>query len=989
MTILVAIGAALCLQALNICADVAVAYPGGENTPRNAWTLTTEAESLVREMREIAKTYKPKNDHIAIFSRAQLKYGAQRTDFLHCWYERPMHQNSEWDATADPTKILHPEAWKRTAEIVRDAKMDGLGVCLSQSRRTEVIDMSVMPGGEMKILVELPDGMNARGIEANLKTAELALKMPNAFRIDGKVVLTRYPPITEDRLDSVDEVRARMAERFGPDKFIVIFYISTFEGHLTNGPLSRQDLEWAREHLRRCLRKMDGIFMDGWEVYWPRRYSPEFERNVLIPLYQSVLAEPEFAGKKYLGMPLYAGHENCYRWTGSIDSQGTRTFVERMKTMGELRPDFLICCEWDEQNENTSFRPTISNGYVHQRLFRYFANDFAGRAQDLFPGDDVSVPNLVLSYHKSLIAGEPVEVEVLNIPDGTFRGETFDIEFSWRALQGRTVKSYPQRKLAADTLESVWFLSPASELAAENRLLIPCLSVRTSSGKTFDFGGGLWPTDFNVTRAMDSKWIKQALREVATGVRGTFAVRDGEEKGLKEVVGEFSADAPLKSIEILEGPDTVFMYDPHAKRQDDLVTLSFSFKAGRTAPQKYALNGRISFQDAPGLTILPLRKGTRRIEAQADGWQFDQKSYDVWAYSMFATLPKSSIASAEIVVDLEPTFKTRLKVRDIVEKDVVGVSGPAGGSLVVSRFLSQLSIPNPIDIRQGRFSFLMKPVSAKGVLRMQVVTADERVWRSQPFTFYQPSGKKRTFHVFERDEERVHEMTADANLLDEPTYDFVQRCGDVIWTSAGRELFGTLAGDVSLVLGFGRGSDACNGGDPIERHIDPNTPGLERTTPRWVVEPDGRRALEFKDCAYAVLPKQLVSKYAGYEIAFDVKPDALAGRQALVDTGNAGYGIYLNGDVPEAYVWNTVSYAQQKGAHIIVRGPGPVKAGVWNSIRLSFDQSRLVLSVNGVDGTPVAASCSQMQPRHTSLGAANRHPDFFHGRISNLTFKMK
>ena len=40
-------------------------------------------------------------------------------------------------------------------------------------------------------------------------------------------------------------------------------------------------------------------FMAGREVYWPRRYGAKFEREVVTPLPQSVLSEPEFAGKEF------------------------------------------------------------------------------------------------------------------------------------------------------------------------------------------------------------------------------------------------------------------------------------------------------------------------------------------------------------------------------------------------------------------------------------------------------------------------------------------------------------------------------------------------------------------------------------------------------------------------------------------------------------------------------------------------------------------
>lgn len=970
------------------CAAVFLVLPsfaGGENTPRAYGTLTPEAAALVAEMREQAKAYRPQTDHVGLFARAQLKYGAQRTDFLHRWYERPLHQNSTWAETAEYGRILHPEAWKKTTETVRLGKMDGLAVCISQSSRSEVIEKSVMPGGEMTILVELPYDYHDTGIAAFLETAERALAMPNAYRIDGKVVLTRYPVVKEAELDLCEKVRKALTEKFGPDKFIVIFYVSAFERSLPAGPMTVQSLEQAREHLRRCLRKMDGLFMAGWEVYWPRRYNAAFEREVLVPLYQSVLAEPEFAGKKYLGMPMSPGHENCYRWSYSIDSQGTYTLAERMETMRALRPDFIICCEWDEENENTHFRPTIFNGFVHQRLLRYYANVFAGRAPEVFPGDDVAIPNLVVSYRKSLIAGEPIEVEVRNIPDGTFKGQTFTCSLNWTDLAGKVVKTYPVATLKADEPGCAFFTSPVSELVVANRLLVPDFTVRASDGAEFRGGADFWPLDLNASRAVDTKWAKHALRERSNGITGELAVGEPAADGVRTITGRFSAPQPVKSVEVLEGPDTVFMFDPTAKPIDNRVVIKLEIQARHNAPKEYALKGNIRFQQAPGVEILT--RPQRAITATADGWTLKGAHYNNWDINLFASLPAAAVETAEIDVALAPTFQTRIKVKDVVAKDVIGITGPGGGNLVASRYLSQIAMPKPCNVASGTFAFKLKPVDKSGVLRLQIVDSDGHVWRGAPRTFYRPSGKMRTFHIFERDEERVTSLTMDVNRLDEPDYDFVLTRGSVVWTDAGRNLCGILGGAATLVTGFGEG-ETCYG-DSIARYITGKEPGILNTAPTPAEGPHGGPALRFGPSSYLMLPQQLVPKFAGFEITLDVKPDDAQGVQTLVDSGNAAYGLYLRDGVPEAFVFDTSNHARQRGANPRrVKGPA-LQVGGWNHVQLIGDQKTLRLVVNGVEGPVVEHGGYQLQARYTCVGAANRGPNFFRGCLANLKFYLR
>ena len=107
--------------------------PGGENILRKAWTCTPEAEALLAQWREEAKAYKSAAGRTAIYARGQLKYGAERSDFLHAWYERPLHQNTNYQKEDPESPFLNIPAWRKTVETIRLGKMDGLGVCISQS----------------------------------------------------------------------------------------------------------------------------------------------------------------------------------------------------------------------------------------------------------------------------------------------------------------------------------------------------------------------------------------------------------------------------------------------------------------------------------------------------------------------------------------------------------------------------------------------------------------------------------------------------------------------------------------------------------------------------------------------------------------------------------------------------------------------------------------------------------------------------------------
>lgn len=944
----------------------------GENAPRQAWSLADDAKPLVAEMKDAAKAYRRLSPKTYVLPRHQMKYSSHRPDLIHGWWERALDQDSSWAPTMPKGVLMHPEAWKSSVRDLGLGAMDGFAVCITQSGRDQVLDLSRLPGGECPILVELPYDYNDTGLDSLIAVADRAWAMPNAFRLDGRIVLTRYPAVKEAELARCAELRARLAEKYGPDRFIIMFYFNPFDAPLPRGPLSAADLEAARAHLRRCLRMTDGVMLGNYpETFNPRRYGAAFERDVMAPLFQSVLAEPEFAGRKRFAFTVAAGHENCYRWSHSIDSQGTRTLAERLKTVLAMRPDFIIPCEWDELNENTLFQPSLFNGFVHQRLLRWFADADAGRGPGIFPGDDPSVPNLVVSYRKSVAVGEPIEAEVRNIPDGTFRGGRFTVEFLWRRTDGSVVRRFAPATLGADELKSAWFTVRASELAADNRLLVPALRVTLPDGSRRVFADGFWPIDLNVIRATDMKWAKQALRDIPTDVIADLSVGERRPDGTCEVRGHFASPKAVRSVEVLEGSDTVFMYDPAATGRTDTITLRVEIQARRNKG-KSVLKGTIGVEDG---------SGKRLVWKRIDGLR-----YTYQPHRFFLDVPAAKADKASVVIDLEPQFKARVAVRDVIEREIVGFAGPLGGNLVVARNLSQKGIPVPCDAKDGSFSFTVKPADPSGVLRLQIVDRDRHVWRGCPRTFFRPSGRTQSFRVFERDEETVSRFTVDAARLTEPSYAFGAAHGTVEWNPAGRAFFGMTGGSAALAAGFGAGPGAY--GDSVTRYL--NAVPMDATLhPKRVTEPDGRAALEFSGSQYLMLPKQLVSRFAAFEISLDVQPGMTEGVQSLVDTGNAGYRIRLVDGVPQAELFDAVAYIRN-GREDLVRACGPkLRPGVWQSLRVVFDQRTLTVFTDGVAGEPVPASLYLYSPRYTAVGAANRGPDFFWGRISNLKFKVK
>ena len=181
-----------------------------------------------------------------------------------------------------------------------------------------------------------------------------------------------------------------------------------------------------------------------------------------------------------------------------------------------------------------------------------------------------------------------------------------------------------------------------------------------------------------------------------------------------------------------------------------------------------------------------------------------------------------------------------------------------------------------------------------------------------------------------------------------------------------------------MVTGFGQGES--NYGDTLTRYIMGKEFDALENAPGYVQGPDGAAALCFDGSDYLMLPQQLVSKFAGFEISLDVCPDSIEGEQTLVDGGYHAYSLFLRDGVPEARMWLLKPNAI---------GPSRLESGKWSEVKLVYDLKNVQISVDGIDGVAVPHSGCQFQARYTAVGAANRMLRFFRGRIANLRFRLK
>ena len=924
------------------------------------------------------------------FPRAQFHYGLERDDYLHRWYDRPLMQDSSYAAADDPQHFINVRSWRDTVKALRLGKMTGIGTFIDQARRDDLISRSTLAGAEMTFLAEFDSVHSGEDPVAHaVRTAEKALAAPRAFRIDGRVVMTEYgaKTATEKDLEHYVKLRAALAERFGPDKFYVLPYapVVPIRNYVHTGePVTDELKEKTRERIRAILRSCDGFVWDGRESVDRRRFRGRIRDEIWTPVVRSVFDEPEFKGKK-LGVLMRLGHENTYLFGYSLDSAGTQTLRENLESVRKLKPDVVIGAEWDEENENTIIAPTVANGFSTQRIFAYYMDAFAGRPPSVFPGDDTSVPNLIVSCRKSLLAGEPLELEVANVPDGTFAGEAFEVSVRWLDAAGRPVKSFSAQKLAADTCAAVWFVCPVSEVIAAARTLVPEVTVRwtdSSRARMLVLSDGFWPVDLNANRMLDFKWVKQPLRDLTRGTEATFFASAPQADGSVRISGKVISPTELRSVEVMEGPDTVWMAGDG--REDGRVTVRFSIQAHVCARDKYKLNGFLRFLNAPSVRLdTPYSpKGCIR----ADGSAFAFKDFPAcnWDAILFADLTAADAARAEVEYELTPGFKGRVKVSDILARQVVAEAGSGGMALSLMRFDSVRRQPTACGGKEASFAFDYRPGDQLPVLRLQTVDANHRVWRSKAIELGNfRDGERRTFHVYERDLEKVTAVTLPAGRLEEFAYDF--RTGtDAVLENAGRarNQSGLLGGSVGLVSGIGQGASLY--GNLLMRQMKTSVANWDDSAPRRTAE-----GLVFTNCTFACFPELIVPAFAGFSLELTLKPTAFGRRMGVLSGGNANFSFEIGADgTPEAICQLGPYIDRMKAMNRNVKGP-PLKSGEWNRITYVFDGSKAWMEVNGVKGEERAFTGYEYYPSTFVLGGLVRPLAFFDGVIAAMRIRLK
>jgi len=946
-------------------------------------SIKTQADE--KQMQQLVPDvpYVRKDDRTHVFSRSQLIYSLGADDYLHHWADRPLLVDPSLDANKAANALMSLPAYEEMQTAALKTGLDGFSFFPQTSRRAPFYDYvkrSNMTGFEL-----LSEFFSSDQDTTKSEALKMALDNPASFRINGKVVITSYRADAKTPEYWQGEI-AKLKAQYG-DTFLFLPDVISFNNvspktwteKYHHNQITQKDVEEIKEYLRKWARATDGLYSAYAAGYQTDEgnFDTDYYKNFVIRLMKSVLAEPEFK-QKYFGLSAVVGHENCTRFGFTLSSNATKTLRDSMEDAMSATPDLINIPEWDEQNENTSLRPTVYNGYSSMRIMRYYTDKLKSGNPAPLPGDDTSIPDLIISYRKVLTLGEKVEVELLNVPDSA-KSTSYTARLILENGKGEIVYTSPIQTFNSSEMKDQTLMIP-SETLLNDQVLRPKIELDYNGHKS-TFEDGLQYILLRSTWNWDYKWVKQSLRDLLKPQQENMDVGAPNTEGLRTVKAGFTAKEPLRYVEILDNDDTVYSYSADDKWRENadqiIVRLAWTSFGGRSNGLK--LDGKITLQNAKGTWLVGQSFYDPVLTGQT--LSFAGKSAASWRMSALVAIPRTNIDQAIFNIDMPGIYTGNVSIKDLMQNSIFGIPGPKGFNLVFSHYVDQDHMPRNINNYTVNFEVPILQRTKNSVLHLQAIGKSGRLYRSKPILLGKASSEKSQIAVYSDTANKRVNLSIDTNRVPDITYNFAPSTnGCVLTTDAGRPFWATLGGYFAQATGRGGGNAGDDSPFISERGFPKNA---THTAPDWVKTEDGKDALQFDGkSTFISLPQSVIPDRAAFIIDMDIKPDNATGKQLII--ANRSYypgslSVFSdNGELKVDYLgFNDSKTSLDCGLAL--------PAGKWSHLQIRYDQENLVLSIGNKSSKNIIIKGPGRYTTASVVGGWG--DDWFKGEIKSLRIR--
>ncbi len=907
-----------------------------------------------------------------VFASSQLKYGLYQ-NYLHRYMDRPLFMDTSLRERAVVTCPSFHRIMSHAADMY---EMDGLGAIIGTPGMIQRYEIAMEcaerqhPDGFMFFPLFGGDAQT----DYKSRTLEIAGSSSVTARLEHRGRhLMRFGTYGGDRTPPEDlaEMLATLRAEHGDFLYLIAItrWHDAHEEFLADGEVSAETDAAMKAHIREYLDIADGIDM-SYGGAWrrpDRTFDVEFYRGYVIPTVKSVLSEREYLDR-FLVLGAKIGYFQ-FMSGSTLDEDGTRTLRASFEAAMDAEPDMIGMAEWDELNEHTTIEPTVCNSLSTQRIIRHYMRQLKGLAPAPNPGDDTSIPNLIVSYRRKLTLGEQIEIEMLNVPDGSQGGYT--VTASLVDEQGKMVAdAAPVTFEAAEFTERRWTI-PSETLAGE-MILRPSFAITTADGRELQLRDGLHHITLRPTDNWDYKWVKQPLRDLATSEHWEF-VMEGPDDGHYTVTGSFRCNEPLASLEVLEDDDEVRAVDvtDEYPDRDDTMLLRVDIRSY----ERHEFVGRMWIDGADA-----------QFHTKTDGRYFFNEGNGVranmwlgqWRRVFFASIPREQALDGTLHLDFT-VLKGEVPLSRLRTEGLYSQHFKPDIQVTLEDFQREPDLPPHIDANEASLQFTIPPRRPHAVFHLRAITVSGKTWRSAPVIIpgVEPAGPV-TLDVYSDTLGETTQVQVDESAIPDLDYRFAPENGSLMYTDAGVPFCGQIGGRANAVTYVG-GGEAGGMGNPFHNGgLYPQE--YSSTAPEWV-EADGKPALRFDGVGnYIVFPREVTPRRGAWTLSFEIKPTSEKKQILWRHHGHyiGSVTVYLeDGELWSTYVDHHLNTTTQRPALT-------VPLNEWSRVEISYDLDTMVFEVNGQTSEALPAPGPGLYIGTSIFGGHGAGTEYFEGSLRAL-----
>jgi hypothetical protein len=850
-----------------------------------------------------------------IFSRIQ-PYDLY-SNYLYRWLDRPLFIRREWRDAPDRLYLSFVE----DIRLVKEYDIDGFTMLGNGYRNRYRNYLQIVEKLKPQNFKFMP-GMSwmKYPYKRYLENARLGLESRYSPRINGKVPFFSYASMP---LSKMKEMREKLAKDDCRD---MLLFDDCWLGSHVN-PAGR--LPGLEKSIRKKLEVVDGLILANHNMHrdpsgdytLSKKFNLEIDDKYFAPLLEKIYGEDKNKDK-LLGFNIRHGYINHMAGTNEAE-RGTSQLRDAMDTALLFNPDIISLVEWNEANENTSFQPTVCNSRSMQRIIRFYARKLKGLATKPNPGDDLNIPNLIVSCRQVIKLGEKYRIELLNVPDSD-GVEKYTVQLILKDQNGTVVKSFTPDSFTVGKLTAVTYNVPSEQLAS-CRAIVPELQIRNINGKEIKVEN-LEYTRLSPSVCWNFKEVRQPLRDLLVPVKNTFSV--SAEDGKYRIKGSISADEPLYSVEVLNNEVEIFALD---RLNEFKLDKNYLFTVGFSTKKTGLKNFSMVIPGVNDFIFKPWRypyAGFGSFAKKGDRVEGKLLLFRHGAKILLAVPKNAENANVEFSVDGRGKFA--FPVKAAAEKGKIAFELPGRTFVIIEKLNKLADHPTAVGAGNAELSFVFKPESTVQCFQLRAISKSSRIFRSKPIFPQNFTGKEEMINVFSASQRKAVNVKVPTEEITDIKYVFDPRYGALLRNS-GDSYFDAKLGD-----GFGYL-------EPLRSGTLPK--GTQKTAPEWV-KSGNDWVLKFDGIGnYLVFPAETIphgSFTLEFECRTDSKDNQVLFRHNSVKPGSLMTYI-IDGRLQAEFYSMGRNYANKRNK---LKVGLPFPTGQWVKVKVVYDLENIKFSVN-------------------------------------------